>query len=196
MMKICITIAEKTLEEALAASKRAAEKSPDLIEVRFDHINPPADDLTRFKDIAVPKIATLRSASQGGKFTGSDREKSVLLRRAIKAGFKVVDIESDSPLLPRAQREFRGAEIICSYHDQQLTPETSRIIEILVSNAARGNVTKAAFKVNSIHDILSIMDAAMLFSSTEKDFILIGMGELGEITRVCAGRMRCTFTYA
>jgi 3-dehydroquinate dehydratase / shikimate dehydrogenase len=196
MMKICITIAEKTLEEALAASKRAAEKSPDLIEVRFDHINPPADDLTRFKDIAVPKIATLRSASQGGKFTGSDREKSVLLRRAVKAGFKVVDIESDSPLLPRAQREFRGAEIICSYHDQQLTPETSRIIEILVSNAARGNVTKAAFKVNSIHDILSIMDAAMLFSSTEKDFILIGMGELGEITRVCAGRMRCTFTYA
>jgi len=196
MMKICISIAEKTLEEALAVSKRAADKSPDLIEVRFDHISPLPDDLTGFRKITVPKIATLRSVSQGGKFTGSDREKSVLLRRAVKAGFNVVDIESDSSLLTRSLREFRGAEIICSYHDLQLTPETARIVEILVSNAARGDVTKAAFKVNSIHDILSIVEAAIVFSSTGEEFILIGMGELGEITRVRADRMRCAFTYA
>ncbi|MDD1769431.1 MAG: type I 3-dehydroquinate dehydratase, partial [Methanomassiliicoccales archaeon] len=127
MMKICISIVEKTLEEALAASKRAAEKSPDLIEVRFDHITPLPDDLTGFKDIAVPKIATVRSVSQGGKFAGSDREKSALLRRAIKAGFKVIDLESDSPLLTHSVRDFRGADIVCSHHDLQLTPETARI---------------------------------------------------------------------
>jgi 3-dehydroquinate dehydratase-1/3-dehydroquinate dehydratase/shikimate dehydrogenase len=196
MMKICISIVEKTLEGALAASKRAAEKSPDLIEVRFDHITPLPDDLTGFKDIAVPKIATVRPVSQGGKFAGSDREKSALLRRAIKAGFKVIDLESDSPLLTHSVRDFRGADIVCSHHDLHLTPETARIVEILVSNASRGNVTKAAFKVNSVHDILSIVEAAMVFSSTEENFIILGMGELGEMTRVQARRMKCAFTYA
>jgi 3-dehydroquinate dehydratase-1/3-dehydroquinate dehydratase/shikimate dehydrogenase len=196
MMRICISIAEKTLDESLAASKRAAEKSPDLIEVRFDHISPLPNDLTGFKEVAVPKIATLRSVSQGGKFSGSDREKLLLLRRAVKAGFKVVDIESNSSLLANSLRDFRGAEIVCSYHDPLLTPETARIVEILVSNAARGDVTKAAFKVNSVHDVLSIVEAAMVFSSTEEEFILLGMGELGEMTRIYANRMKCAFTYA
>lgn len=196
MMKICISIVEKTLEEAVASSKRAAEKSPELIEVRFDHITPLPDDLTGFKEIQVPKIATLRSVSQGGHFSGSDREKAALFRRAIKAGFGVLDIESDSPLLTHASRDFRGADTICSHHNLHLTPETAEIVEILVSNASKGNVTKAAFKVNSVHDIRSIVEAAMVFSSTENDFILLGMGACGEMTRIHAKRMKCAFTYA
>jgi 3-dehydroquinate dehydratase/shikimate dehydrogenase len=196
MMRICISIAEKTLDEAIAVSKRAADKSPDLIEVRIDYIHPLPDDLMRFKEIAVPKIATLRPSSQGGEFTGSAREKSIILRKALRAGFKAIDIESDSPLLSRTENEFRDAELICSSHDLHLTPETSKIIEILIANAAKGDVSKAAFKVNSIHDILSIVEAAMVFSSTDNEFVLIGMGELGGLTRVCAGRMKCSFTYA
>lgn len=196
MMKICISIAEKTMDEALAASKRAAEKKPDLIEIRFDLMASLPDDLRGFRDVPVPKIATLRSASQGGGFRGGDREKAALLRRAIKAGFAVVDLEIDSPLLARAGRDFRGAEIICSYHNLEFAPDVSKIIEILVVGAARGHVAKAAFKVNTVRDLLSIVEAATAFASSEEEFVLIGMGELGELTRIRAASMKCSFTYA
>ncbi|MBM4237312.1 MAG: shikimate dehydrogenase, partial [Euryarchaeota archaeon] len=191
-----VSIAESSLEGAIACAKSAAERSPDLLEIRFDHINPLPSDLSAFRDIGVPMIATLRSAAQGGRYAGPDETKLAFLKKAIGAGFKVVDLESGSAPLARAGRELKGAEIICSSHNFDFTPDASTIIETLVGNAAKGDVAKAAFKINSVKDLLAIVDAAKGFSSTEKEFVLIGMGELGEITRICTKKIGSIFSYA
>ncbi|MDH7507895.1 MAG: shikimate dehydrogenase [Methanomassiliicoccales archaeon] len=194
-MRLCVSIAEKNLEDAMAVARNILTKSPDLIEIRFDIMDSLPQKLDVFKEIPVPKIATLRSVDQGGKFTGTDDEKLKFMVRAAESGFEVIDIESNPNLMKMIGGAIRNTKIICSTHDFTGTPDASTVIELLVKNAARSDIAKVAFQVNSIHDLLSIIDGAEGFKETGNEFIIIGMGELGTITRILAHKLGCTFTY-
>lgn len=195
-MKACVSIVEPSLESALGSCRKAIELGADLLELRFDHLDSLPSDLAPFKELTVPMIATLRPKGRGGKYEGSEEERTKFFRRAMRSGFQYLDLESDSSLISRRDRDFRNAGIIASYHDFAHTPSTSMILDILISSASKADITKAAFNTASIKDLLSIAQAAKLFSATEGHFVLIGMGELGEITRVRAQKMGCAFAYA
>jgi shikimate dehydrogenase len=107
-----------------------------------------------------------------------------------------VDIEFDSPLVYRLGRELRSVGLICSFHDFTGTPSTSRIIDALVTAASKGDLAKVAYMVNNISDLRRLLEAARMFSVTGNKYILLGMGELGEITRVMSGAFGSAFTYA
>ncbi|MGB9884682.1 MAG: type I 3-dehydroquinate dehydratase, partial [Methanomassiliicoccales archaeon] len=154
-MRLCVSIAEKNLEDAMAVARNILTKSPDLIEIRFDIMDSLPQKLDVFKEIPVPKIATLRSVDQGGKFTGTDDEKLKFMVRAAESGFEVIDIESNPNLMKMIGGAIRNTKIICSTHDFTGTPDASTVIELLVKNAARSDIAKVAFQVNSIHDLLS-----------------------------------------
>ncbi|HXZ23709.1 MAG TPA: shikimate dehydrogenase [Methanomassiliicoccales archaeon] len=196
MTSICVSITAKTVEEASAEARRAADEGADAIEVRFDLMDALPSDLAGFGSIPLPLIATLRSKSQGGRFEGSENERLRFLQSAIAAGFGLVDLESDSPLVGTMDAQLRGAKLIVSHHDLDKTPKATRIVETLVEESSRGQVAKAAYMTRSVSDLLSIVQAGKMFAATGKEFALIGMGATGEITRVCADRIGSTFTYA
>ena len=194
-MKLCVSITEKNLEDALVVARNILSKSPDLIEIRFDLMDSLPQRLDVFKEITIPKIATLRSAHHGGKFKGTDDEKLKFMIKAARSGFELLDIESDSNLMAKLGDAVGNAKIICSTHDFNGTPDASSIIELLVRNAARSDIAKVAFQVNSIRDLSSIVDGAEGFKETGNEFVIIGMGELGALTRILASKLGCAFTY-
>ncbi|MEM2944172.1 MAG: shikimate dehydrogenase [Methanomassiliicoccales archaeon] len=195
-MKICVTIAEKSLESAIEMARNVLSKSPDVIEIRFDMMDALPKDLEGFKDIRVAKIATVRLARQGGKFSGTDHERLEFFRKAIRSGFNIIDIESDSKILDKLAPIAEEIKIICSTHDFESTPSTSSIIETLIRNSSKADIAKAAFMVNSIRDLHAIFEAADGFRETGNDFVIIGMGELGILTRILSKKLGCAFTYA
>jgi 3-dehydroquinate dehydratase/shikimate dehydrogenase len=195
-MKACVSIVEDSPEAAAEAAGLAVERGADLVEIRFDAMRSLPTDLSQFRDIDAPLIATLRPASQGGKYAGGDKERLPFFQSALRAGFEYVDLEQDSVILNVADRALRDAGLIVSHHDFAGTPRSAEILDILVNESARSDVPKAAFHVASIQDLLSIIDAARMFHATGKDCVLVGMGELGEITRVAHDRIDTAFTYA
>ncbi|MDD1757013.1 MAG: shikimate dehydrogenase [Methanomassiliicoccales archaeon] len=195
MTKICVSIKEPSAEGAAQAAQSAVEGGADLVEVRFDLMPSLPHDLSAFKKVEIPKIATLRTRSQGGGFDGKDATMLDLYQRALRAGFEMLDLELGSPILERRDKELRRAGAICSHHDFEGTPTVSAILDILIRASAKEALPKGAFTINSCKDLLAIAEAARMFSATEKEFVLIGMGELGMLTRVCADRLGCAFTY-
>lgn len=195
-MKVCVSLVEESVKEAVAAGLAAQERGADLLEVRFDHMAKLPDDLSPFRRLSVPRIATLRTTGQGGRSELGDEERLRFFRRAAKIGFEYLDIEYDSPLVRRLGRELKNTGVICSYHDFAGTPVLPDILDALVSTASKGDLAKVAFQVNGVGDLLKLQDAARMFSATGNHFIVIGMGPMGEITRALPASFGSAFTYA
>ncbi|HOQ26848.1 MAG TPA: type I 3-dehydroquinate dehydratase, partial [Methanomassiliicoccaceae archaeon] len=183
-MAICVSVRSATVKEAAAAVSVAQEKGADLVEVRFDLMSSPPTDLAPLKTAPLPKMATLRSKAHGGEWEGKDEDRLRLYRRAARAGFSLIDLEIDSPLLGFRDRDLKKVEVVVSHHDHEGTPPTSRIIEIMLLAGARGDLAKGAFKVNTVSELHRLVHASKLLSLTGKKFVLLGMGPLGPITRL------------
>lgn len=69
--------------------------------------------------------------------------------------------------------------IVASYHDYEATPNPERILSLL--NGMDADVRKAAFKVNTPRDLVSILDASR---SVKGRHVVLGMGPLGTVTRI------------
>ena len=82
-------------------------------------------------------------------------------------------------------------DIISSHHDYDLTPSAGEIADLL--KRMKGDVSKGAFKINSLTDLKSVYDASR---SVKKRHVLIGMGELGAITRIRQDILGNEFTFA
>lgn len=168
MTKIC-SVAVKP-EDGISAAKSGAE----VIEFRLDLFPAVPDDFSFFRQTSpsgelIPSIVTFRGCL--------DAE---IYERAFEAGAAYADIEGSSPL-----RDEFPKKTICSVHDFDATPSSDEIIEQMQDLSTSG-IPKGAFSVRGIPDLLSIADAAAELRKTNKPFILIGMGNLGRITRVRA----------
>jgi shikimate dehydrogenase/3-dehydroquinate dehydratase type I len=195
-MKVCVSLVEESVKEAVAAGLAAQEQGADLLEVRFDLMARLPEDLSPFRRLTVPRIATLRTVQQGGRCELGDEERLRFFRRAARIGFEYIDIEADSPVLRRMGRELKSTGLICSHHDFSGTPDLPGILEALVITASRGDLAKVAFQVNSVNDLARLHEAARLFSVTGNHFVVIGMGLLGEVTRILPKSFGSVFTYA
>ncbi len=192
-MQHCVSIIETGLDEAIEASRKAVGMGADLIEIRFDYFTQLPRDFSRFKEFQIPKIATLRSVTQGGKYTGKDDIKLKFLVRAYNGAFDFIDMEDDFPLLHH--RDLDGIRIIVSSHLFDSSPRMMTVVDRLVANGSKGDTPKVVYKTETLTDVASLVSAGKLYSLAERKFALIGMGPLGSITRVCANRFGASLTY-
>ncbi|MCX6650691.1 MAG: shikimate dehydrogenase [Methanomassiliicoccales archaeon] len=194
MTRICVAISEADATSALAVAKDAVSRGAECLEFRFDAMPVLPDDLAPFQELDVRRIATLREKDQGGAWEGPLEKKWEFLWRAAHAGFDV-DLEFGHPLVMRAHL-LKPSKVIISYHDLKMTPSIGKIIETLVECSARADMAKAAFNVRTMHDMAQLVEAAMWFDLSRERFTVIGMGELGTVTRVLAYRLDSVLTYA
>ena len=187
---ICVSIVEPTLPKAIDTCREAVMNGADLIEVRFDLMDHLPEDLSPFSEIDVRTIATLRSEGQGGGFQGTPEEQSEFLGRASQY-FDMVDIEmgSERPDLGI------GTEVIASFHRFQPGMGSEQILEIMESCLAQGDVGKVAVSVDSVSDLHEVMLASIALRE-RKAHVLIGMGEMGAITRIRWRSLGNAFTFA
>src|SRR5512137_2015746 len=108
----------------------SAEKAgADFIEVRLDKFA----ELGHLAGVAshgkTPKIAALKLADQGGKFTGTENQQREILLSAAKAGFAYVDVDlqGTNPKTFAEEVKSNGTKIIASFHNFTITPAISEL---------------------------------------------------------------------
>ena len=83
-----------------------------------------------------------------------------------------------------------GFRKIVSHHDFERTPPANDIASILNSNSAE--ITKGAFTVHSFSDLMSILNASKMI---DRKHVLLGMGEIGTVTRLRQSILGNEFTF-
>ncbi|MBN1501242.1 MAG: type I 3-dehydroquinate dehydratase [Spirochaetes bacterium] len=183
---ICVAAADCSID---FIKKLAAEH--EMIELRFDLLDISDADVREIVSINSNIIATCRPEKI------SDPDRIRILKNAIDAGVKYVDVEIDSSDDFKNQictyAKSKQVKIIISYHNYEKTPLKRELEEIVEwSHENNADICKIACMINSTSDaarILSMYDY-------EKSVVAIGMGELGKITRIAAVKLGAPFTFA
>jgi len=191
MTEIVAAIADDPLRNAV----RAAREGADMIEIRIDLLDYPADSLhSLFKDlnksVRIPIIATNRIHSEGGEFNGSEEERIEILLSVLEM-VDAIDIEL------RTRSEYRdlvvrrakkaGKHVIISYHDFSKTPDIT-VMQNIISDCfdAGADIAKLAATPHSYEDALSLLKLTLDCARAPAQVCVIGMGGYGVHTRVIA----------
>jgi len=184
---ICIPIVARTTD-AIAEEMWAAARIADLVELRLDYA--PSADLERLlRNRPCPVIVTCRPVRQGGCFEGPEGERLGLLQRAVDLAAEYVDVELDC-----VQRLRRGGRtrVIVSHHDFERTPpDLDGLHDSIVRSGA--DVAKIACMICDICDNLRLF---RVLRRTHHPTILLGMGELGLVSRILGRKFGNYLVYA
>jgi len=160
-----------------------------MIELRLDYINGDVNLKRLVADRSVPVIVSCRRSSDGGKFSGGEDQRMLLLRAAIAEGVEYVDLEADvAASVPR----FGKTKRIVSYHDFRKTPDDLEEIHARLCKLD-ADVVKISTMGNNPADNLRMLE---LIRRSEKPMVGICMGDVGTPTRILAGKFGAPFTYA
>lgn len=146
----------------------------DAVELRLDlHPNASVREVRRRH--GKPVIATVRRASDGGRFEGSEAERRRLFETAADADYVDVEVDADEAIAPRRPRR------ITSFHDTGGVPEDlDAIFQRCLLRG--GDLVKIAATPRSAREAFRLLDLPVGG---------IGMGPFGTFTRVLAPLTYC-----
>lgn len=185
------------------SDQRIAEaqyKGIDIAELRidqFDSRDPEqvVREARRFSKF--PIIATIRSKSEGGHWSGSEPERLQLFKKVIPV-VDAVDIElSSGVILDEVIREARSQKTvtIVSYHNFDRTPALEELHDIVARARERGgNIVKIATMSKTRKDIQLLGDLTL--QNADKNIVSIAMGKHGAMSRVMFHGLGSLFTFA
>ena len=182
---ICIALGNLSYDACLHAVNTL-----NFAEVRLDMLELTLEQVAAVFSANANLIATCRP----GKY--HDHERQCLLLTAIASGAAYVDIEMDAAdsfkqAVIQAARA-RGTKIIISYHDFEKTPLREELDHVVQwCSEFNPDIIKIACMARSPRDnarLLGLLD-------TDKQMLVVGMGEEGKISRVVSPLLGsfCTF---
>ena len=208
---VCV-LRELSISKALTALRRGA----DAVELRLDLFKPEEREATRVKafvealreEAKAGVILTNRSASEGGKFEGSEDERLSLLKEALEASeADAVDVEYFAD--PRKRAEIvalsrkLNATVIFSFHDFAGMPDAAELEHLALKMHAEGaDIAKIAVTPETAEDTLKLLELILKLKASkasreagEKGVAFIGMGSVGRHLRVLAPIYGSALTY-
>jgi len=198
---ICVPIAAQTIEEA-EKEIEYANGVADAIELRLDYVK----DIDAKKMHALLQnckkktIVTVRRKKDKGKFSGSEKERIALLKKAVEYGADYIDVELGvKPAIVKMLARKKGhTKIILSYHDFSSTPKLQELFKIYSRmKAVEGvDVLKIVTYARNVNDNTTILE---LLKEARKDKVKIAaftMGLLGRDSRILGLPLGSYFTFA
>lgn len=183
---ICVSLSDLSIRECLSILKNVK-----FAEVRMETMDLDLEDILKIFSSHSRLIATCRP----GSYKPEDCLKR--LSAAIGAGAAYVDIEWDAEEAYREEliKEARSQRcaVIISFHDFKRTPPKKELQAVVESCFKAGaDIAKIACTT------LSEKDCARLLGLLDdpRKLVVIGMGEIGRITRLAAPLLGSPFTYA
>jgi 3-dehydroquinate dehydratase-1 len=174
-------------------------KSPDLFELRLDHLAGIADQLeNKLARLRAPLIITARHSQEGGANNLSLPHRRDLLNRFLPyAHYIDVELRSASAfrsLFTLAKK--RKVRRIISFHDFKSTPP----VRVLHAKACAAKAHRAdIFKIATRTDTPSELARLLEFVTNETvnlSVAAMGIGKLGAISRILLARAGSTLVYA
>ena len=173
----------------LAEHQALAQRGAQLVELRVDWLARAPDVPRLLKNRPTPVVVTCRRREDGGKWTGTEDARRMVLRTAIISGADYVDLEDDiAKSIPRYGKTKR----IVSHHDFNTTPDD---LEAIWAEMAEMNpdVIKLVTMANSPSDCIRLLK---LVSEATIPTVGFCMGEFGTASRILCGKYGAPFTYA
>src|SRR5262249_38561032 len=152
--RVCVVICRTRHKMVLVELQEAVKQGAQFIELRLDFIAK-APDFKRLLSVKqCPLVATVRRPSEGGRWSGKEDERKMLLRQCIVSGFEWVDLETD---VADEIRRFKDVKRIVSYHN--FTEVPADLDEIYSRMAAQdADVLKIAVMAQTPADNLRVFD--------------------------------------
>jgi len=188
--RVLVVIGRTRHKMVVAELQEAVKRGAKFIELRLDFLAKAVDfkRLAPFKQC--PWIATLRRPSDGGRYTGTEQERQMILRQAIVSGtFEWVDLETDiASSIPR----FGQVKRVISYHS---TSETPANLEDIYAKMLQqdGDVYKIAVAAQSPDDVARVFQ---LQRTAPKPTVAFCMGDIGLPSRFLSLKFGAPWIYA
>ena len=197
--KTIVSVMERTPKALAEAAVRAADAGADIVEWRVDHMA--EGDLTDLVGQAAaalsaslpatPLIACVRTRGQGGNVDLTRDDYVELCHRLVETGaIDILDVEfscgNEAVLELVEHAHERGVRALLSHHDFERTPQTTEMVEFLLSMAElEADIVKLAVWATAPEDACRLMEvAACVRRQADVPVIAIAMGAHGTITRV------------
>lgn len=185
------------LERDAGAAERGlagARADLPLVELRADHLRA-AEVAGLVRRAGRPLIVAVRRRAEGGRFDGSEEERRELLRAALEAGARYVDVERESPPLDEGERRGQAARIVLSDHGSPCEPArlASLYAEMAASPAA---VIKIVPRAASLAQGSAVCDLLRRAGAEGRKLACFALGRAGALTRLLAPSWGSWATYA
>lgn len=168
--------------------KKAIKQGADLLELRIDFfkgIKPEnlSKTVRKIKHNGLPLIATVRSKTEGGKKSLTDRQRKEIFQHIIPL-VDAVDIELSSKNIIKdivGSAKKHNKKIIVSYHNFKETPCDRKLNKIIKDSKKTGaDIVKLATMANKMQDVLRLANLTL----KHKNLITLSMGETAKISRI------------
>lgn len=196
--KICLSLAESTVSEALALAQRF-EAQADVIEVRLDLLDKPV--VAPFIDrLSTPLLFTNRPQWEGGNWQGSEAERIDLLVEAVEHNAAYVDIELMAPAAARervlAAAAAATTRVIASWHNFKETPADQVLADIFRQQLHSGaDIGKIVTMAHHYTDSLRVLALQLLAAHEQFPLAAFCMGQTGKISRAATLELGGVLTY-
>jgi len=195
--KTCVSIAETTPAKTKKTLKIALSKS-DFVEVRLDFLKisqiPEALELIK-KDLN-RIVCTLRPKTEGGKFSGNEKERIAILKLIAEYNPHLLDVEfntlrKNSDLVKYLKTT--KTKLLVSWHDFKKTPKSSELRKKIKQMGKFSSNVKIVSTAKSTDDSTRMLE---LYSKKGKNnLISFAMGDYGRISRILCLYLGSPYTY-
>jgi len=175
-------------------------RPPDLFELRLDRL--PAAAVDRLENmlpkLGAPLIITARHPQEGGAGKLSLRKRRALLTRFLTCA-DYVDVELRSAIAMRSLLALAGKKKVCriiSFHSFKSTP-SARLLSAKArqARAHRADIFKVATRTDKPVELRRLLDFTTN-CRVNLPVAVMGVGQLGAISRVLLARAGSVLTYA
>ena len=187
---ICVTGSEGRLERL---SRRLDDHSHSALqEVRLDLLEVLDENVFALLEGRPNLVLTCRGGAEGGGFGGSERERAEILRRALAAAPRYLDVELSTPAELRRElyTQRQDTELILSWH--HFEPGGLQRLELDELADQPADLLKVAL---AVEDAAELMALRQVLADQQRPVLRIGMGPAGLLTRALYEAFGSPWTY-
>ena len=195
--KTCISIAESSPNKIKIKLKAALKKS-DYIEIRLDFLKieqvPIALEIIK-KDLN-RIVCTLRPKTEGGKFSGTEKERISIIKLIAEYSPFLLDIEYNTLKKNKELLKYlktTKTKLLVSWHDFKKTPKSIELKNQINQMSKFSSNVKIVSTVKSTEDATRMLE---LYNKKGKNnLISFAMGDAGRISRILCLYLGSPYTY-
>src|SRR6267143_1227776 len=195
--KTCVTLAESNPSKLNSLLKTTLKRS-DYAEIRFDFMKPNKVPiaLNLVKKYLSRCVCTLRPKTEGGKFSGSEKNRISILKLIAEYNPYLLDVEYNTIRRNKALQKYlkkTKTDLLISWHDFAKTPNISFLKSMRKKMSKFSKNVKIVTTARSIKDTLRILSLYKFQSNT--NLIAFAMGDYGRMSRVLCTQLGSPYTY-
>ncbi|HUT06703.1 MAG TPA: type I 3-dehydroquinate dehydratase [Nitrosopumilaceae archaeon] len=195
--KTCVSIAE-TSPKKLQQTLKIAIKKSDYVEIRFDFLKTEEipQVLENVKKNMKKIVCTLRPKSEGGKFTGIEKERISIIKLIASYDPFLLDVEFNAIKRNKNLEKYlktTKSNLLISWHDFKKTPSFTELQKKLNQMSKFSSNVKIVTTAKSMDDSTRVLQ---LYNKKGKvNLVAFSMGDSGRTSRILSLFLGSPYTY-